>query len=643
MKTRLASFFKSFSAPEIFLILVLFLGGIIAILAVPLSAGYDEETHIVRAWQMAHFDFVPNDPQAAKLPFPAIYFNHSYRRQPLVQAVPPDFLTSIAGKPLDAEDYVYATIETRSVYSPALLLPQALVLRYLGLSLRLPALTVYYAVRLAGLLSYLFLSWLAIRITPFGKWMLAILAVAPMVLYQAATINTDAITNGVGFLFLGGTLALARKEELTWRDWAALAVLIALIFMSKVNLIFLVFLPFLLIPPAKFRMKHGYLLLIGLSLVLFAVEVGGWNLVAYAHFTRALEGADPAEQVRFILAGPLRFIGIIAGDIWANTRDYLLGWVGIYGYNYWPVPGLTYLLYPLAVLGGLWLDRKLPSPDRRTRLVLGGLFVMGYLLTIVSLYVAFTPAKSLVVEGVQGRYFTPIFPLLFLALIPPHSSPAGAAQGPGSKPLRERLVAFFEALQGLKIPSAIPAALAAAGLVLYLGGMLLSYHVNCGAQYYRLDLCTQPEYKNWAPGAASSPPVSPALSLTQEIVPACSGMKELLIWVNSRGTDPEGTTTLLLRAPQQEKDVLQQTFKNSDLPQFDWLIVTFKPEWQSQGQLYILTLTGSSPDGMRVAYSLKPEYLAGKLYENNTAIGQDVIFQYGCVAGLQSLLGAGGQ
>jgi hypothetical protein len=67
----------------------------------------------------------------------------------------------------------------------------------------------------------------------------------------------------------------------------------------------------------------------------------------------------------------------------------------------------------------------------------------------------------------------------------------------------------------------------------------------------------------------------------------------------------------------------------------------FPSEGGSSGQLYILTLTGSaSDDGLRLGYSEKPEYLDGRLMENDTALGQDILFQYGCVAGLQQLAAA---
>ena len=624
----------SLSAPEKFVILVLLALGLITCLATPLSAGYDEETHFIRAWEMAHLYFIPNEQLGVKLPFPALYWDLSYRRQPIVEAVEPGFWSKYGALRMDARDYIYANVETRSVYSPALLLPQALTLRYLGLSFQLPALAVYYACRIAGLLSYLLLSWLAVRLIPHGKWLLAVLIVSPMAVFQASTISADTISNGIGFFFVGASLAIARAKEIAWKECLLLLALLALLFVGKVNLIFLGLLPFVLLPPARFRPRYGYLLLAAAALGLLLIEVVGWNVVAYSMFTRALQGANPRDQLLFILADPLLFASIIARDIWTNTPAYMRGWVGVYGYNYWPVPALTYVLYPLAVLMGLWQSDSQSTPDKRTRIVLASLFVVGFLLSIVSLYVAFTPARSLVVAGVQGRYFTVIMPLLFLAIL-------GLGSGKGT-PWRAlppfRVIArslewvtkhsFFDL-------TVVSAALATSALLLYVAGLILSYHVPCGSEYYGWSLCYQPQYKNWAPESVSSPPISSSLTLRQEIVPACSGMTELSVWVNSKGSDPKGTTKLTLRAPTQEKNVALGMFKNADLVERGWLTATFPPEWNSEDQLYLLQLTGSVSDGIRLGYSEKPEYLRGKLLENDTSLGQDLLFQYGCIAGLQ--------
>ncbi len=615
---------RRLSPPEIFVIVVLFVLGVVTVFATPLSAGYDEETHFVRAWEMAHLYFIPNEQLGAKLPFPALYWELSYRRQPIVDAVPPGFWSKYGALPIDAHDYVYANVETRSVYNPLLLLPQALTLRYLGLSLKLPALPVYYACRLVGLLSYMLLAWLGVRLIPYGKWLLALLAVSPMALYQAATISTDTISNGIFFLFLGAALAIASRQELTWVHWLALLGLIALLFVAKVNLVYLALLPFLLIAPSRFKMRWGYVLLAAAAFLLLLIEVGGWNVVAYSKVTRALTGASPTEQLLFIASHPLQFVKIIAGDVWTNTPLYMQGWVGVYGYNYWPVPLLTYVLYPLAVVAGLWLTGQGPLPDRRTRIVLACLFVVGYLLTIASLYVAFTPVGSPYVAGVQGRYFTVVMLLLFLALLGLSLTRTGRAPSSSTQ-------------ASVLTRPVLAVSLASISLVLFTLGLLLSYHVSCGSEYYSWSLCYQPNYKNWAPQDSSSPPISPTLTLTQEIVPACDGMTQLSVWVNSNGADPAGATTLTFRATSEKNDLVRQTFTNAQIPKNAWLTVNFSPEWQSKDQLYLLKLAGSSAGGIQVGYGGKSEYTAGKLLENDTPSQQDILFEYGCIAGLQRL------
>jgi uncharacterized membrane protein len=637
---------KFLSAPEKFVIVVLLTFGGIASLATPLSAGYDEETHFVRAWEMAHLYFIPNEQLGARLPFPALYWELSYRRQPLYDAVEPGFWSKYGGLPIDAHDYIYANVETRSVYSPLLLLPQALALRYLGLSLQLPALPVYYACRLVGLLCYLLLSWLAVRLIPYGKWLLAILIVSPMAVFQASTISADSISNGIGFFFVAASLAIAGRKTIGWKEWAALLGCVALLFTAKVNLLFLAALPFLLISPRNFKMKYGFALLAGVSLALALAEVGGWNMLAYSKFTRALAGADPRAQLLFIAANPFLFVRIIARDVWSNTLAYMQGWVGVYGYNYWPVPALTYLLYPLAVVAatrrGDAEDHLLAASatlDKRTRIILVSLFGAGYVLTIASLYVAFTPVQSLLVAGVQGRYFTVVMPLLFIGLLGPGSDRAvrDGRSGAASQATAAGITSEPRVAANVHIATSISILLALSSLILYVGGLVLSYRVTCGSEYYRSGLCYQPQYKNWAPQTDSSRPVSPNLALTQEIVPACNGMTELSVWVNSQGTDPNGMTELTLRAPTQQKDVVQQMIKNAGVSPSAWLTVHFKPEWKSRDQLYVLALRGSSPGGIQVGYSEKPEYLKGRLYENEAALGQDMLFQYGCIAGLQEL------
>jgi len=609
-------FVKPASPAETFLIVILLVFGLSTCILLPVGAGYDEETHLMRVWEMSALTFLPNEKLGNQMPFPAVYWEMSYRRPFIVRAVEPNFWEKYRGLSIEAHDYIYGDIETRSVYSPPLLLPQALVMRYLGRSLQLPALIVFYACRLVGLLSYLILVWLSVRIIPYGKWVLVILAVSPVAILQASTVSADPISNGIAVLFIAGSLAIANKKEIRWREWIYLVLLFLVLFWGKLNIIPVAVLPFLLIKPSQFKMRFGYAAFLITIIGLFLLEVAGWNLLAYTRLSTAVTRADPLGQIKFILANPFELLAILASNIRAKAFDYILDGTAIYGYAYWPVPVWVYVFYLAGLIIALFPRENKNGADKRTRIMLVIVFVITYLATILSLYVTYNPVGNKVIEGVQGRYFVTVMPLLFLA------------------------ITCIPAFKRIQLPSFIPATLVIASLVLYTMGMYLSYHVPCGSQYYQAGLCYQPNYKNWAPDEEYSAPLTEKLTLTQEIVPECNGMTELRIWIDATGADQTGITEFILNNVNNDSNVIDVDIPNSELPTGGWYPLQFQPNWSSSGTFYLLTIRAGGT-GPRIAYSLRAEYPAGKLYENEKALGQDMIFQTGCIAGWEKIRIAG--
>ena len=616
MKDRIQSIFLQdghWRGAEIYLLVTLLVFGLGACFLLPISAGYDEETHLMRVWEMSDYTFIPNDELSGKMPFPAVYWELSYRRQFIVRPVESGFWEKYGQLPIDAYDYIYDRVETRSVYSPPLLLPQAIVMRLLGRSQRWSALPVYYAIRVVGLLSYILLAWLAVRLIPFGKWVLAILASSPVAILQASTISADTISNGIAFLFISGSLAIAYHKELQWREWASLVFLIFILFWGKVNLVPLALLPFLMIRPSQFKMRNGYVALLGVTIILFLVEVLGWSLLAYSRLQTPPDGTSPVGQIKFILTQPLEFTSILVRHIFFNGFEYLRNWIAIYGFAYWPIPTLTYYLYVLGLVSALWVNEQ--EIEKRISLALTTVFVLSYLATIILLYLTFNPVGSESIDGVQGRYFATVMPLLFLAL-------AGL-------PFQKRI----------HFAVSLPIIFGGLSLVFYMVGMYLSYHVLCGSQFYRTDLCYQPNYKNWAPNELYSPPITSTLTLTQEIVPECDGVSELRVWVNAADADPNTITEFIIKNIDQDNVLSTVNVLNSELPHGGWYSLNFPPDWESNGKFYLLTIHGNSQNnpGPRIAYSLRNEYPAGKLLQNDQPMEKDILFQTGCVAGLNKI------
>ena len=148
------------SGIEIFLVLTLLIFGIPMILLIPPGAGYDEEDHLVRVWEMSTFSFIPGQIPAQEMKYPKIFRDFAYRQR-TSGIIDADFRREYSGVSLYERGSVSREIDTKSVYSPALLLPQAIAMRYLGRLETLPALTIFHVCRFASLLSYLVLVWLA--------------------------------------------------------------------------------------------------------------------------------------------------------------------------------------------------------------------------------------------------------------------------------------------------------------------------------------------------------------------------------------------------------------------------------------------------------------------------------------------------
>jgi hypothetical protein len=250
---------------------------------------------------------------------------------------------------------------------------------------------------------------------------------------------------------------------------------------------------------------------------------------------------------------------------------------------------------------------KSSSPSLPAGLVIT--FIIASLWTITSLYLSYTPAGSGLVLGVQGRYFTGVMPLLFLAL------------------------ACLQLLKPFRIPSYLPVILGGSSAAIYIIGMYLSYHVVCGSQYYTGGLCYQPNYKNWAPDEVYSAPVSESLSIRQEAVAECDGMTEFLVWMDASKANVNTITEITLMDAGTKDEIAHASVAKSELPIKNWYILSFPPVWNSAGNMYVINITAKGGDGPQVAYSLRQEYVEGKLYENLDTVDRDAIFKMGCVAG----------
>lgn len=308
-----------------------------------------------------------------------------------------------------------------AVYSAPAYTPQIAAV-YAARLLHLPLLVQLWLACIAGLAAYLLLSFLALRILPFGKWALFIVALLPMGLFQAATLSADGLLNGLVFLFVAIVFRLAFGEGSAQKYRTPLLSLLVLtglgIALSKPSYVVLALLP-VLIPAVRFGRQRLKWLFAGALAGLMAVVALLWNLhvkdhaITMGELYRAGFNISYDEQLAHIIAQPVAFLGVIARTAFYNGADYIGQLVGVFSpqFDLLPLPILVLLLAGFVVAA--WTDgRMFAKVQLWQRLVIAAV-IAGILAVIcVTFYLTYTPLYKPTIDGIQGRYFLPLLVLL---------------------------------------------------------------------------------------------------------------------------------------------------------------------------------------------------------------------------------------
>jgi uncharacterized membrane protein len=314
-----------------------------------------------------------------------------------------------------ARDFV--AFSNAAVHPPLAYLPQA---AGVGLArLFSPRVLAWlYAGRLFNLLAATAVTFLAIRITPVGKWSFAALALTPMTLFQSASLSADALTNALSFLLVAQVLAcaLAPDGSVGKRAWWRLAATGAAVGLTK-QAYFLLTLAYVLIPVratgGRRRWWAGFLLFAGATFL----AVAGWALVVRNTYSPPdlSQGMDPAGQVRLMCSSPGGFL-LVLGRTAANWQLFAEEYVGYLGLLDTRLPPwlhvLEFALLLVVFLGDY--DPRSALSVRQAWLAAAVALAVG-LAVLAIIHVTWDKLGALSIAA-QGRYFIPIGPLVAVAI-----------------------------------------------------------------------------------------------------------------------------------------------------------------------------------------------------------------------------------
>jgi hypothetical protein len=301
-------------------------------------------------------------------------------------------------------------------YSPLCYLAPGAAIR-LAEVFGLPPLALLYAGRAANLVLSTLLVFAAIRLAPAHRFVLLLLGLMPMTMFQSAGLTADSLTNALGLFFCAVLLReCAAAAPLLPRRALGLTLLAAAVGVTKQ-----VYWPLVTataaIPARRFASPGRRATTLAAIAAGSAVPVAlWWAALLWVGPVFMTPGVDPPAQVARIAADPLAFGKLLLTTL-ALFPFLVEPFVGVLGHLDTQLPGPVYLLYPVALVAVALVDGGPRSPVRGlARAMFLAAAALGTLSILFVAYVATNAVGAPGITGVLGRYFIPLAPFLLVAL-----------------------------------------------------------------------------------------------------------------------------------------------------------------------------------------------------------------------------------
>lgn len=404
--------------PElVFAIFSLTLGSLLILCVGTNQIGFDEYAHATRAYEISFGSTIQTTESAMRMKANDLPIFHNTEERHLVEEY--EEINN---------DFSWANITTQSrfiTYSDRSYLPIAFFIK-IGRALHMPFAWNMMFGKLGNLLAYTLLSYLAIKYAKSGKGIIAMLALMPNALFAAAGFTYDSIVNGFLLLavVLTTNLMLEEEKKITWIQ--VLLVLGAYVAGSTAKPIYIVMALMLVFFSQKrfenkvqtWGFRAAIVALVGIMMyTIFFPPVStsaNYELVgniAYAGDKRN-QGTSVIGQLQYILGNPLAFTKLLLSSMFGNLLAYTTGMQKLFNYGYLgELSGVTTVIAEVILVSACLFAPKEERPVIAVKYkVLNIIMIFGMSALIwTSMYVSYTPVGSTTIEGVQARYFMPLF------------------------------------------------------------------------------------------------------------------------------------------------------------------------------------------------------------------------------------------
>ncbi len=418
-------FIQRVTKPEsLFLLLATTFGLLFCLGTAPFQVP-DEFVHFYRAYQVSELKFLPEYQSdyavGGQLPESFSLFEDAF----LGMTTKPKSTASISSleallkEPLNPHQTTFFSFKNSAIYAPVGYLPQALGL-LIGRWLHVSLLAEFYLGRIFNLLVWTALTYLALRVAPFFKWVLFVFGLMPMTISQAASLSVDGLLNGAAFLFIALILRAASEKgpKPGWKDCGVWIVLLTAVTLIKPAYIVLGALLFL-VPVRKYGSWKAFLLALTLAAGVPVLAYLGWTrLLAWHEVSMSYDPLfNPSQQTHWIMSNFQLYVQTLVRNYGRMALPLLVSSIGYFGWLNQPQPAFV---YPLFILFGFYTILLDHHPDYQVllwqRIVILGVILAGLITIASGIYIVSNPVAYQRIDGIQGRYFIPLEPLFGLLI-----------------------------------------------------------------------------------------------------------------------------------------------------------------------------------------------------------------------------------
>ncbi len=414
--------------PEYFFLIV---GGFFALLLCflnPPLQSVDEPTHFYRIAQLSRGHLVAKhvatqgDVKRYGDTFPAAFIKENDALVHGVDKLTGKYDTGLIGSYLfhnhKSQDIQIEGFEGSAVYTPIVYTAQTIAYKGSGVFTKSTLLRMY-AARVANALAWLALIFIAIRLIPFGKWTLVVFALLPMNVFIASSLSADATAIALCFLLVAYVLHLrAQKRRLVPKQIVILGAIMCVVALAK-STYYPVLFSLFLIPKKHFaRPRLAWPALLAVPLILSMT----WGLIVspianslYRSFFVDV-ASSPSDQLYYTLHHPFAVMYAFVNSIFSGTSDLTVR--DLFGTFTWSRVVLplwlqlfSFLLLMFALLYQLGRTSGMKF-SAWARSVPAIAFAATFGLIYLTFYFLWSAPGATTINGVQGRYFLPLLPLL---------------------------------------------------------------------------------------------------------------------------------------------------------------------------------------------------------------------------------------